>query len=34
MGRKMWEKKYTWEKLANDYIKLYEKLLKQKGAKK
>lgn len=33
-GRKIWEKKYTWEKLANEYIALYEKLLKQKGAKK
>jgi glycosyltransferase involved in cell wall biosynthesis len=33
-GRQAWEKNYTWEKIADDYTKLYEKLLKQKKAKK
>jgi L-malate glycosyltransferase len=32
-ARKMWEQNFTWEKLAKDYIDLYEKLLKSKAKK-
>lgn len=27
LGRGIWEKKYTWEKITNSYIRLYEKVL-------
>lgn len=31
-GRKTWQKKYTWEHLAEEYIDLYERVLKKKKA--
>lgn len=32
-GHKAWKEKYTWEKLTDDYLKLYLDLLDSKGAK-
>ncbi|MCC6932098.1 MAG: glycosyltransferase family 4 protein [Deltaproteobacteria bacterium] len=32
-GRATWKDKYTWEKLTNDYLNLYQSLLDKKGLK-
>ncbi|NTW62268.1 glycosyltransferase family 4 protein [Candidatus Saccharibacteria bacterium] len=33
-GRNTWKKNYTWDKLTQDYLDLYNKVLKSKGANK
>ncbi len=32
-GRKVWQQKFTWHKLTNDYLDLYKSLLDNKGIK-
>src|SRR5205085_2206983 len=32
-GRQAWKKNYTWGKITNDYIELYESLLKKRAKK-